>query len=140
LQRLYTLMVWSGIMIAVPATFFGGWLVSALYGDAYNQATPVLIIHIWAGVFVFLGVAFNKFLTAEALVIKTFYRTFFGALINITLNFLLIPTYGITGAATATLISQFITNVIFDLFDRDLRKYFKMKLLAFYPFGLLKAD
>ncbi len=87
LQRLYTLLVWLAIGIALPMTFFSNKLIILLYGTAYKDAGLVLMIHIWTGVFVFLGVAFSRYLTAENLTKKSLYRTLLGAISNILLNF-----------------------------------------------------
>lgn len=65
LQKLYDLMVWMSIIIALPMTFLSNWIVEILYGGQYDEAGSVLMIHIWTGVFVFLGVAFSGYLTAE---------------------------------------------------------------------------
>ena len=138
LQKLYSLMIWIGITVSILITFLGTSIIDILYGDQYYESASVLIIHIWAGVFVFLGVAFNKFLTVENFAIKTFYRTFSGAILNIILNLYLIPKYGINGAAIATLCSQLFTGLLIDIFDKELRKYFKFKLLAFNPLVLIK--
>jgi O-antigen/teichoic acid export membrane protein len=137
LQKLYDLMVWMAISIALPMTFLSDWVVKFLYGGEYNQAASVLMIHIWAGVFVFLGVAFSGFLTTENWTRKSFYRTFLGALFNIIFNYILIPIYGINGAAVATLLSQLIANYIYDFFDKDLHHQLKMKTKAFLPIHIL---
>ncbi len=55
LQKLYDLMVWMAVAIALPTTFLAPWVIRVLYGDAFLQASGVLSIHIWAGVFVFFG-------------------------------------------------------------------------------------
>jgi len=133
LQKLYDLMVWIAIAIALPMTFLSDWVVNLLYGEQYNQAGGVLMIHIWAGVFVFLGVAFSKYLTNENLTMKFFYRTFLGMLINVILNILLIPKYGINGAAIATLLGQFSANYMYDIFDKSLYRQLKMKTKSFLP-------
>ena len=133
LQRLYTLMVWMAIGIALPMTFLSDWLTTLLYGQEYQEAGIVLMVHIWAGVFVFLGVAFTKYLTSENLVIKSFYRTTFGAVTNVALNFFLIPVYGIVGAAIATLLGQMFANLVYDIFDGELRGHLLIKLNAFVP-------
>ena len=67
-------------------------------------------IHIWAGVFVFLGVASSQYLIAENYTTISFYRTLIGAIVNVILNIILIPKYGINGAASATLISYFVAT------------------------------
>jgi len=133
LQRLYTLMVWMAIGIALPVTFLSNWLINLLYGPEYQKAAGVLMVHVWAGVFVFLGVAFSKYLTSENLVIKSFYRTAIGAVANVLLNFLLIPLFGILGAAVATLLGQLISNMVYDVFDKELRAHLLLKLSAFNP-------
>ena len=139
LQKLYDLMVWMAIAIALPMTFLSDWIVDLLYGSAYIEAGSVLMIHIWAGVFVFLGVAFSSFLASENLTKKAFYRTLLGAIINIILNYILIPIYGIMGAAIATLIGQFVANYIYDIFDSSLHQQLKMKSMSFIPIHIFKG-
>jgi O-antigen/teichoic acid export membrane protein len=139
LQRLYDIMVWIGIAIALPMTFLSDWVVNLLYGAQYSQAGSVLMIHIWAGVFVALGVTFSKFLTAENWTKKAFYRTLIGAIFNVILNYVLIPKYGINGAAIATLIGQLIANYVYDIFDQELHHQLKMKTKCFFPIHILKG-
>ncbi|KAB7892662.1 flippase [Poseidonibacter ostreae] len=139
LQKLYDMMVWMAIAIALPMTFLSDWVVEVLYGEQYNQSGPVLMIHIWTAVFVFLGVAFGRFLTAENLTKKSFYRTLLGAALNIILNYILIPTHGINGAAVATLLAQITANYIYDFFDKDLHQQLKMKTKSFFPIHILKG-
>ena len=139
LQKLYDLMVWMAITIALAMTFLSDWLVNLLYGAQYNQTGDVLMIHIWAGVFVFLGTAFHKYLIIENLTKKSFYRTLLGAVLNILLNYILIPKYGINGAAMATLLSQLAVNYLYDFFDKDLYQQLKMKTKSFFPIHILKG-
>jgi O-antigen/teichoic acid export membrane protein len=112
LQRLYTLMIWLAILIAFPMTFLSHWIVHLLYGSQYAQAGDVLRIHIWAGVFVFLGVASGFWLVNENLQIFSTINTLIGALSNIGLNYFLIDSIGIQGAAWATLISYALAAYI----------------------------
>jgi Na+-driven multidrug efflux pump len=57
-----------------------------------------------------------------------------GAISNILLNLWMIPVYGVKGAAIATLLSQFIANLGYDFFDKQLNEQLKMKLKAiFFP-------
>ncbi|MNI74122.1 hypothetical protein D3C73_1301880 [compost metagenome] len=70
----------------------------------------MLSIHIWSGIFVFLGTASSQYLVAEGFTKISFYRTAAGALINILLNLVLIPRYGGVGASIATLIACFVST------------------------------
>jgi PST family polysaccharide transporter len=98
----------SGV-IAVVFTAFAPWITKAVFGPEYGDAAPVLQVHIWAAVAVFLGVASGQYLTNEGLQRITLYRTLLGLAANILLNVLLIPLYGALGAALATLISYFFS-------------------------------
>jgi O-antigen/teichoic acid export membrane protein len=132
LQRLYTLLVWSSIAIALPMTFLSERLVTVLYGDTYKDAGQVLMIYIWAGVFVSLGVASGAWLTSQNLQNHAFYRTFFGAIINVIMNLVLIPIYGMIGSAIATVIAQMMAALLFDVFSSKTRIGFFMKLKTLY--------
>jgi len=134
IQNLFDLMVWIAVSIALPTTFLSTLIVEFLYGKEYLGSSSVLIIHIWTGVFVFLGVASSKYLLAENFIKKTFYRTFIGALLNIIMNYYLIRIIGIEGAAISTLFSHFFAAYLYDFFDKDLRNMFifKTKSLFFY--------
>lgn len=124
LQKLYDLMVWMAIAIALPMTFLSDWVVSLLYGEQYNQAGAVLMIHIWAGVFVFLGVASSRWLLVENLQIFSTINTAVGAIVNIVLNYILIESIGIQGAAWATLISYFVAAYLSLALNTKTRKNF----------------
>ena len=135
LQKLFDLMVWMAIAIALPMTFFSDWLVELLYGNQYGEAGGVLSVHIWAGLFVFLGVASGKWYINENFQKLSFWRTFYGMIINVILNFILIPKYGIIGAAFATLISQAMAAYFFDAFNKETRIMFFMKTKTLIPFN-----
>jgi O-antigen/teichoic acid export membrane protein len=130
LQRLYTFVVWIAIAIALPITFMSDWLVTLIYGEIYREAGKVLMIHIWGGVFVFLGVASNAYLLAENFMRKMLYKSICGAATNILLNFILIPRYGIYGAAIATLCAQVAVHYVYDIFDSELHAQLRLKTLA----------
>ena len=112
---LYDSMVWIGLGLAVITTVWSRSIVLFLYGDPYVEAAGVLAVHIWAGVFVFLGVASEKWLIARDLIHYTLLRTLLGAGVNVVLNFMLIPRYGMMGAAVATLVAQAVACYAFDL-------------------------
>ena len=136
LQKLYDLMVWMAIAIALPMTFLSEWVINILYGSQYNQAGSVLMIHIWAGIFVFLSVANDKWFYIENKAKLLTFKVLIGAISNIILNIFLIPLYGIIGAAIATIISYSISVLWSDLLIRNVRMLFimKVKALLFYSF------
>ena len=55
----------------------------------------------------------------------SFYKTLFGAIINIILNFILIPKYGGVGAAIATLVAYAIAAYFSNILFMETRFVFK---------------
>jgi len=104
IQHLYDLMVYLSLPVAIVITFVSP-LIYKLLTPEYAYAAPTLSVHIWSGVFVFLGAASSQYLIAENFNNLTFIRTGFGAIVNIVLNLLLIPHMGMMGAAIATLVA-----------------------------------
>lgn len=110
LQKLYDLLAYLAIGFSLFITFFGTLIIDVLYGSKYSGSAPVLTIYVWAGVSVALGIASSQFLVSENLTKISFYRTLVGMILNIGINFYLIPRMGITGAAIATLVSYTIAT------------------------------
>jgi O-antigen/teichoic acid export membrane protein len=102
LQRLYNLMAFMAYAIALPVTFLAAWVVRLLYGTAYVKAGPMLAVLIWSILFTNLGVARSTFLTTMNWTRVHFLTVALGALINVALNFVLIPAYGGMGAVIAS--------------------------------------
>ena len=128
LQNFFDLMVWLAFGITIPMVLFGPSILqwNWLFGPRYAEAGGVLVIHCWTLVFVFLGNASAKYLIAENLQKLTLYRTLVGAVVNIILNLILIPRYGVNGAAVATLISQAVASYLSYAFHPLTKRIFGM--------------
>jgi len=131
LQSLYDVLSLISLPVALVMTFSSAYIVELLFGDAYGEAAPVLAIHVWASVFVFLGVASSKWFVAENLQRLMFIRTLLNGVLNIFLNLLLIPKYGATGAALALVVAQSAGTLVYDHFRQDTKRLFYMKLSSF---------
>ena len=130
LQKLYDLMVILAVSIAIPMTFLSDWVVDLLLKDEFYLTGSVLSIHIWAGVFVFLGVSVSKWILTENLQRISSLTLFIGMVANIVLNLIMIPKFGIKGAAFATLISQSISVLFAPLLFKKTRPSFFMMIKA----------
>ncbi len=118
LRKLYALVVWVAVSIALPFTFLGAGVVNLLYGAEYGLAGGVLRIQIWAAVSAYAGSVWSKWIFLEG---RQFYITLWhtiAALLNVSLNLHLIGRYGINGAAMATLLSSVVSSfVVFSLYE-----------------------
>lgn len=121
LKRLYCFLIWLAFFVAFFTTLISDVLIDFLYGKEYLYTSDVLKIHIWTSVFVFAGVASDKWLVNEGLQIYSLRNCLIGAIINIILNFILITEYGVIGAAYATLISQAIASYFLLLISKKTR-------------------
>lgn len=116
IQNLYDLMVYLSVPTALVITFTAPLIYRLLhFKPEYYYAASTLSVHIWSGVFVFLGAASGQYLIAENFNKLTFVRTGFGAVVNIVLNLILIPKMGMMGAAIATLIA-YASSTMFIIF------------------------
>lgn len=134
LGNLYLLMIWLSLAVAICITLLAGPIVQTVFGQEYRAGSSVLSISCWSGLFIFFGLVSNHWYLLERLNHYTLYRHIIGALLNIALNLLLIPRYGITGAAVATLVTQFGTSYMFDLVNRPTRILFRIKSRYFFLF------
>ena len=112
LTQLYSLMFWMGVGVGVFVIFFGKDIIRVFFGSDYAGAYEALIFNIWAGIFVAQSLAKGIWVISENLQLYRIVANLIAVLINVSLNIILIPIYGISGAAIATLFTRFLNNWI----------------------------
>lgn len=132
IEWLYAIMTYSAVGVALPVTFMADSIVVALYGGLYQGAGLVLAMHIWAGIFVALGVVNGSWFLAENLQKIAMINTFIGVAVNVILNYFLIPIYGIAGVAFATFASHSIAAYFSLFLYAKTRGQFYRITLAFF--------
>lgn len=133
LEKLYKILIWSAIPIALFLFTFSDLIISIIYGEEYAQASGILSILAFGIIFNAIGTITTKVLYIEHYERKYLYRSILGVFVNIVLNFWLIEVYGVQGAAIATLITLFMMFYIYDIFDKDLHKFYYLKVKCFIP-------
>ena len=133
LKRLFSLMTISACAIGSVVALASHLIIRILYSNSYAGAGPVLAVHVWASVFVFLGVAQYPWDIARNQVKLGLYRTVLGAVINVAMNFYLIPRYAAMGAAIATVVSYAVSGVFANLLSARTRPIFYMQMRSFIP-------
>lgn len=129
-QRLFDLMFAISFPMALLMAAFSTLIVRVLFGVGYLDASPVLSVYAWAILFAFLGVPAGRWYLYADLQKLALARTALGAVVNVTLNMMLIPRYGPVGAAYATLAAIAISNVLFNALDGRTRHLFVMQVRA----------
>jgi Membrane protein involved in the export of O-antigen and teichoic acid len=105
LQQLFDLLFIVAVGVAVIISLLSEWIVLLFFGDYYIDSANVLVIHIWAAIFIFMRAAFSKWILIENVLVFSLITQGAGALVNVVINYFLIPKFGVQGAAYATLIS-----------------------------------
>jgi PST family polysaccharide transporter len=126
--QLLRLLSLIAMTISFPVAFLSERIIVAMFGVDYSLASPILSIHIWASLFVFMGVGASSWFISEGLTHFSFRNTLTGAIVNVFLNFILIPKYGGVGASVATLISYAIGSVFANFFSLKTRKIFFLQI------------
>lgn len=137
LRILFSLLFISSLFVALPMTFLSGSIISLIFGDQYVEAGAVLAVHIWASVFVFLGMGSSRWYIAENMQKLLFYRSLAGALINVVLNIILIPEFKIMGAAWSLVLSQVFVGVISNSLSRRTFPLFILQIRAVFFIDVL---
>ena len=130
------------VPIALATTLLSERFLSLIYGTNFIQASGALSLLMWSNVFVFLGVVNANILNAAGFQRYLLYFTMVGSVTNLLLNLFLIPLWGISGAALASLISysdglilQYIINDTRDLVNDLLNSTIK-PILCSVPMGI----
>jgi len=142
---MYDLLFMLALAVAILVMLVAVPVIDLMFGGAYQAAAQILIIHVWAALFVFMRALFSKWLLIENLLEFSLITQGLGALSNVVLNYWLIPLYGGVGAAYATLISYAMASYLTLFLHPKTRPVFWvmtrsiMSPLRYTVFKLLKA-
>ncbi len=138
---LYNIIVYLSLIQSVAMTILAPLLIKILYGSAYQLSVPALQIIVWYTTFSYYGGAKDVWILGEGKQKYLIWLNACGAIMNVIINFILIPIWGINGAAIASLITQIFTNIIMLIIIKPLRRNQKLLLKALNPkvlFSLFK--
>ena len=114
------------------------YLFRYVYSEEYLPAIGIYNILTFSILIKAVGALQTSHVTIKNIVKKSFYKTLVGLILNIILNNILIPKYGINGAALATLLTQFFVLIFLDFFIKEYREHAFIQLKSFNSFYLLK--
>lgn len=132
MAQLFGLVIWMSVGAALFVSITSEHVMVFAFGAEYRASAPVVDIIMWTAVFAAMGSVSARYFNVEKMERKYAARTALAAVLNIILNFLLIPVYGIKGAALSTLICTFFANYLMDWFDKDLRTLLNIKHRAIF--------
>lgn len=131
--QLYSIITFMSLGQSIVMTLLARPIVGLLYGAAYARAADVLAVAVWYVTFSYYGSVRSVWILAEE---KQKYLTWInvaGALANVVLNYFLIPVWGAVGAAAASIVTQFFTNVIIGFVFPPIRENNRLLVRSWDP-------
>lgn len=129
-KQLYAAVFYLSVSAAALLTCLTKPVLLLMYGESYLPAAAPLRIISWYTAFSYLGVARNAWIVCKNRQKYLILVYISAAVSNVLLNDLLIPFWGATGAAVASLISQVITVMAAPFLIKGLRENAKLMLEA----------
>lgn len=111
LERFLKSMTILGLALAVGTTILGKHLILLLFGDEYLPAVPALSVLAWTFALVLVARPMIVFLNANHRQGLVTLASAAGAVTTIGLSIIIIPRYGLLGAAFSSFMSQLIVLI-----------------------------
>lgn len=102
---LFVSMLAASLAVALALQLFSSSIINLVYGASYLPASTALKIYAWSGIGSVIGIIVNLLAVVENKTKINFISTALGAIVNVALNIVWIPKFGINGAALATLVA-----------------------------------
>jgi O-antigen/teichoic acid export membrane protein len=132
LNLLFAFLIFVSLFISLFTVFYSKDIIRLIYSETYLESSSVLSILIWATIFASINVSTGRWIITENLEKLSFYRAILGAIMNVILNILLIPTMQIKGAALATVVSYAVAAYLYFFFNKATFKL--AKHVTFSPY------
>ena len=100
------------IPIGIGTTILSNEIIMFIYGNGYVPSASALKILIWASVLSFINMTPSTLLNTTNKQKTLMIFTFIGAILNMVLNYLLIPSFSYKGAGIATVITEFVVGLL----------------------------
>lgn len=129
-RQLYAIVFYVSLIMSALICLFAKPFIAILYGQSYLPTVEPLRIVVWYTAFSYLGVARNAWMVCENKQKYLKYLYLCAAVLNVALNLLMIPLWGASGAALASLLTQISTTVLLPALIKPLRLNTKLMIDA----------
>lgn len=138
MSLLYNLVFYMALAQCVFMTLFAPFIINILYGKNYLPSISALQIVVWFTTFSYIGYARSIWVLAENKQKYLWFINLSGVVLNIILNLLFIPQWGINGAAAASVITQFYVSFFVGFVFRPFRRNNYLIVRGLSPINFMK--
>lgn len=135
--QLYSIITCLSLAQSIGMTVLAKPLVFVLFGKEYSKTAGILAVAVWYITFGHYGSVRNIWILAEGKQKCLTSINVIGAIANVLLNLCLIPICGAVGAAVASVITQFFTNVVIGFIYKPIRRNNYLMIKGLNPKVLL---
>lgn len=135
--KLYSVIIYATLAQCIAYLFFSPLIVRILCGEEYLPTVSVLRILVWHQMFSYTSYVRDIWILAEGKQGKLWVINTSGVVINIVLNMVMIPLWQSTGAAIASVLTYFATNILMVLLVKPLRPSLGLMIRGLNPRYLL---
>lgn len=136
IKNYFSIVFFSAFITGLVVIAVAPYVIPYMFGDAYLAAVSVLNITVFSTMFAVLGSACTNYMVLFNLGFYRLIRISAGLIVNIILNLMMIPKFGIIGAAWATLISQLFVSWLGNVFAQKTLHCFKLQTSAIIGLGI----
>jgi PST family polysaccharide transporter len=137
LTRLNSIIFYLGICISIFMTLTAYLWIHYIFGESFHDSIPILQVHVWGLAFIFWNNLQHLWELKENYLKYALFKAIFTSILNIALNLYWIPKYQGLGAAYATVISYFVTGMLFNITTKKSRLYLKIQLRSILVYKYL---
>lgn len=113
-QKFMNISLWLSLIASLLTSLLANWIIGLTFGKAYHPAIIILQIMAFKAASVALSNTAGAMLVSEGLQKYAIFRDAFGCIVCISLNYILLPIYGIAAAAFIAIISNIAAGYIAD--------------------------
>lgn len=139
MSRLYCVITYLSLAQSLVMTIFAPIIIHLLYGTDYAPAVPALQLIVWYTTFSYYGAVRNIWILADRKQKYLWIINLLAAGMNVILNAILIPVWGVMGAALASLITQIFANVILGYIIAPIKPNNALMVKGLNPYIIIEA-
>ncbi|WP_166111549.1 flippase [Pseudoalteromonas sp. Z9A5] len=121
-----------GLVSAISVGFFSDLIIKLLFGNEFIDAAPILKILIWKIVVIYIAAVFSRMLVLMNLAKFELIKSIVAASFSLSMNYFLIPIYGLYSAAIISVLSFFIADLFFYAVFKKTRYLFFTAIKAMF--------
>jgi PST family polysaccharide transporter len=125
LTQVMRLFFYGGLVVALTFFLAGDWLIPFVLGPRYVEAVPIAKIYIFMLPLVGMSIVFSHRYVLNGTTQYSLMGVIIGGGLTLGLNIIVVPTFGLVGAACVALLSQILPSLAVTLFvDRSVGRIF----------------